>query len=699
VLWRKLPGAKSAGRVQSVCLRLIVEREMEIESFRPQEYWTVKAELATPRGQTYEARLTVLGGKKLEKFDIDGEEAAKLAVQAVTSRDLTVTSVEAKPASRNPAPPFMTSTLQQEASRKFGMGARQTMSAAQRLYEAGHITYMRTDGIDMAPEAVHAARDAIRDRFGKEYVPGSPRMYKNKAKNAQEAHECIRPTDMTKDAGALRLSDPDQKKLYDLIWKRTLACQMEAARLERTTVEVGSADGQVGLRATGQVVLFDGFMRVYEEGRDEPAEDDDKRLPQITEGEAAEKRAVTPEQHFTQPPPRYTEATLVKKMEELGIGRPSTYASIVTTIQDRGYVRKDKNRLIPEDKGRLVTAFLANYFRKYVGYDFTAKLEDELDDVSAGERDWKDVLDRFWRDFSAHLAETADLRISEVLDKIDEVLAPHLYPPREDGGDPRACPACGDGRLSMRTSRAGGAFIGCSNYPECRFTRPFGPPGMEDGDEIGPDGKLLGYDGEDPISLRKGRFGPYVQRREATEEEPKPPRASLPKGWEPSEVTLEKALMLLSLPREVGPHPEDGEMIEAGIGRYGPYVRHGRTYANLESVDEVFEVGQNRAVELLAQKAARGGRGAAAKPLKELGEHPEKGGAIAVMSGRYGPYVKWEKVNATLPKGTEPEEVTLETAVQLVDEKAAKKGGGRKKAAPKAKSAGAAKKKKAAAGK
>ncbi|RBI86580.1 type I DNA topoisomerase [Rhodosalinus halophilus] len=680
VLWRKLPGAKSAGRVQSVCLRLIVEREMEIEAFRPQEYWTVKAELATPRGQTYEARLTVLGGRKLDKFDIDGEEAAKLAVQAVTSRDLTVTSVEAKPASRNPAPPFMTSTLQQEASRKFGMGARQTMSAAQRLYEAGHITYMRTDGIDMAPEAVHAARDAIRDRFGKEYVPGSPRMYKNKAKNAQEAHECIRPTDMTKDAGALRLSDPDQKKLYDLIWKRTLACQMEAARLERTTVEVGSADGQVGLRATGQVVLFDGFMRVYEEGRDEPAEDDDKRLPQITEGEAAEKRAVTPEQHFTQPPPRYTEATLVKKMEELGIGRPSTYASIVTTIQDRGYVRKDKNRLIPEDKGRLVTAFLANYFRKYVGYDFTAKLEDELDDVSAGERDWKDVLDRFWRDFSAHLAETADLRISEVLDKIDEVLAPHLYPPREDGGDPRACPACGDGRLSMRTSRAGGAFIGCSNYPECRFTRPFGPPGMEDGDEIGPDGKLLGYDGEDPITLRKGRFGPYVQRREATEEEPKPPRASLPKGWEPSEVTLEKALMLLSLPREVGPHPEDGEMIEAGIGRYGPYVRHGRTYANLESVDEVFEVGQNRAVELLAQKAARGGRGAAAKPLKELGEHPEKGGAIAVMNGRYGPYVKWEKVNATLPKGTEPEDVTLETAVQLVDEKAAKKGGGRKKA-------------------
>ena len=678
VLWRKLPGAKSAGRVQSVCLRLIVEREMEIEAFRPREYWTVTAELATPRGQTYEARLTVLGGKKLDKFDIADATQAELAVQAITSRDLAVASVEAKPATRNPAPPFMTSTLQQEASRKFGMGAKETMSAAQRLYEAGHITYMRTDGIDMAPEAVHAARDAIAARFGADYVPKSPRMYKNKAKNAQEAHECIRPTDMTKDAAALRLSDADQRKLYDLIWKRTLACQMEAARLERTTVDVASRDGQVGLRATGQVVLFDGFLKVYEEGRDEPAEDDDKRLPQIAEGEAAEKRGVTPEQHFTQPPPRYTEATLVKKMEELGIGRPSTYASIVTTIQDRGYVRKEKNRLIPEDKGRLVTAFLVNYFRKYVGYDFTAKLEDELDDVSAGERDWKDVLSRFWRDFSAALAETSELRISEVLEKIDEVLAPHLYPPREDGGDPRQCPVCGTGRLSMRTSRAGGAFIGCSNYPECRYTRPFGPPGMEDGDEIGPDGKLLGHDGEDAITLRKGRFGPYVQRGEATEEAPKPPRASLPKGWEPADMDLEKALMLLSLPREVGPHPEDGEMIEAGIGRYGPYVKHGRKYANLPSVADVFEIGQNRAVEVLAQKKTRGA--GTAKPLRELGEHPEHGGQLAVMDGRYGPYVKWNKINATLPKGTDPAEVTLDMAAKLVDEKAAKKGGGKKAA-------------------
>jgi DNA topoisomerase-1 len=682
VLWRKLPGAKSAGRVQSVCLRLIVEREMEIEAFRPREYWSVKAILVTPRGQEFEARLTVLAGKKLDRYDIENDTQAEMAVQAVTSRDLTVQSVEAKPASRNPAAPFMTSTLQQEASRKFGMGARQAMSVAQRLYEAGHITYMRTDGIDMAPEAVMATRDAIKDRYGAEYVPDSPRMYKNKAKNAQEAHECIRPTDITADAAALKLSDPDQRKLYDLIWKRTIACQMEAARMERTTVDVGSKDGQVVLRATGQVVLFDGFLRVYEEGRDDTVvDDDDKRLPQIAEGEAMEKRAITPEQHFTQPPPRYTEATLVKRMEELGIGRPSTYASIVTTIQDRGYVRKDKNRLIAEDKGRLVTAFLTNYFRKYVGYDFTAQLEEELDDVSAGERDYKTVLGRFWRDFSAAIDETSELRITDVLEKINEVLEPHLFPPTEDGSDPRACPNCGAGRLSMRTARSGGAFIGCSNYPECRYTRAFGPPGAEDDGAIPPDGKLLGHDQGDEIRVFKGRFGPYVQRGAVTEDQPKPPRQSVPKDWPPHELELERALMLLSLPRKIGDHPEDGVPVWANIGRYGPYIKHaastserGGTNANLESLDEVFTVGMNRAVQLLAEKvASRGGRGRAAKPLRELGEHPEDGGAVSVMDGKYGPYIKWEKVNATLPKEVSPEDVTMEQAIALITEKAGTK--------------------------
>lgn len=698
VLWRKLPGAKSAGRVQSVTLRLIVEREMEIEAFRNREYWTVKALLATPTGQEFEARLTTLAGKKLDKFDLANDTQAEMAVQAINSRDLSVASVEAKPASRNPSAPFMTSTLQQEASRKFGMGARQTMSTAQRLYEAGHITYMRTDGIDMAPEAVTMARDAIKDRYGDKYVPGTPRVYKNKAKNAQEAHECIRPTEMSKDADALKLMDGDQRKLYDLIWKRTLACQMESARMERTTIEIASADGQVGLRASGQVVLFDGFLKVYEEGRDDVVDDDDKRLPQINQSDKMAKRAVTPEQHFTQPPPRYTEATLVKRMEELGIGRPSTYASIVTTIQDRGYVRREGQRLIPEDKGRLVTAFLENYFKRYIGYDFTADLEDQLDKVSAGDAEYKKVLERFWRDFSAAIAETSDLRITEVLEKINEVLEPHLFPPNEDGTDPRLCPNCGAGRLSMRTARSGGAFIGCSNYPECRYTRPFGPPDPEaEASAIPPEGKLLGEDQGDEIRVFKGRFGPYVQRGAVTEENKKPSRQSIPKDWPPEELELERAVMLLSLPREIGPHPEDGVMVWANIGRYGPYIKHapstsdrGGTNANLEGIDEVFTVGMNRAVQLLAEKvAARGARGKAAAPLRELGEHPEAGGPVNVMNGKYGPYVKWEKLNATIPDTVEPDEITLGQAVVLLDERAEKAG----KKKPAAKKKAPAKKK------
>ncbi|MFC3569880.1 type I DNA topoisomerase [Paracoccus simplex] len=667
VLWRKLPGAKSAGRVQSVALRIIVDREMEIEAFKAREYWSVHARLATPRGDEYDAAMTVFGGKKLERFDIATAEQAKLAVAAITSRDLRVASVAAKPASRNPWPPFMTSTLQQEASRKLGLGARACMSAAQRLYEAGYITYMRTDGIDMAPEAVMAARDAIKARFGAEYLPKSPRMYKNKAKNAQEAHECIRPTDMMLSPDRLPVSDKDQKALYDLIWKRTLASQMESARMERTTVELASADGQMGLRANGQVMLFDGFLRVYDQGRDDEEDEDSRRLPLIHEGEAAEKRAVTPEQHFTQAPPRYTEATLVKRMEELGIGRPSTYASIIGTIQDRDYVRKEQNRLIPEDKGRLVTIFLQKYFPRYVSYDFTANLEGELDDISSGERAYREVLRRFWRDFSIALEGTSELRITEVLEAIDEALAPHLYPPRPDGSDPRECPLCHKGRLHLKTARSGGAFIGCSTYPDCRFTRPISSP---DAEVVGD--TVLGVDQGDEISLKNGRFGPYVQRGEATAEQPKPPRASIPKGWELASVDLERALALLALPREIGPHPEDGVPVEAGIGRYGPYVKHGAKYANLPDVDEVFTIGMNRAVEVLASKQVRG-RAAAAAPLAELGEHPD-GGPVQVMSGRYGPYVKWGKVNATLPRDLEPGAVTLERALELIAEKAAKTG-------------------------
>ena len=502
VLWRKLPGARSAGRVQSVCLRLIVEREIEIEAFKPKEYWSVKASLKTPRGQIFTGKLINFAGTKLEKYDLKSSSEAELAAQAITTRDLVVASVESKPTSRNPFAPFMTSTLQQEAGRKYGMGARQTMQAAQRLYEAGHITYMRTDGIDMAPEAVTSTREAIRERYGDKFLPASPRFYKNKAKNAQEAHECIRPTSISRDAKQLKLSDTDQFKLYDLIWKRTISCQMESAKLERTSVDLQSLDKEVTLRANGQVMLFDGFLKVYEESSDDAEQsEDESRLPQMSEGENIEKLSVDPEQHFTQPPPRYTEASLVKKMEDLGIGRPSTYANIVTTIQDREYVRKEKNRLFPEDKGRIVTIFLLNFFKRYVEFDFTAGLENQLDAVSAGKGNYKELLGKFWDDFSEAISETSELRIAEVLDVLDDALAPQLYPPKEDGSDPRRCPKCGNGQLHLKSSRTGG-FVGCGNYPECNFTRPISGETNELAE------RLLGEENGDEIFLKSGRYGP-----------------------------------------------------------------------------------------------------------------------------------------------------------------------------------------------
>ncbi len=673
VLWRKLPGAKSAGRVQSVCVRLIVEREMEIEVFQPQEFWSVTALLSTSRGDQFEARLSHIRGEKIGRYDLKNEQQALRTVELIKEREFVVSAIEAKPVKRNPAPPFMTSTLQQEASRKLGLSAKQTMRTAQQLYEAGHITYMRTDGIDMAPEAITETREMITKQFGSNYLPKSPRMYKNKAKNAQEAHECIRPTDVSKEKP--NLIDNDQIKLYSLIWKRTIACQMSSATLERTSVDLVPKDGTVQLRANGQVTIFDGFLRIYEEGKDDTDKDDKvTHLPQIKQGENVNVREVTPTQHFTQPPPRYTEATIVKRMEELGIGRPSTYASIISTVQDRGYVQNEKGRLSPKDMGRLVTAFLSNYFQRYIEYNFTASMEEELDDISAGSRDYRKVLENFWNDFSAVVEGTSELRITEVLEKINEVLEPHLFPHREDGTDPRACPACQNGRMSLRTARAGGAFIGCSNYPECRHTRPFGPPGNASND-ITADGKLLGTDAGDEIRLLTGRYGPYVQRGEASADDgTKPPRMSIPKGWNTADIDLERAVKLLSLPRDIGPHPDDGEMIVASIGRYGPYVRHQKKYANIKEIDDVFTIGLNRAVDELARKAAGfSGRGSPAKVLKALGEYPETGGEINVVDGRYGPYVKWGKVNATLPKDLAPSDVTVEDAVRLLEEKAAKK--------------------------
>ncbi|MEN5114440.1 type I DNA topoisomerase [Brevundimonas diminuta] len=692
VLWRKLPGARSAGRVQSVALRIVVDREMEIERFKAQEYWSIEADLIAD-SPPFTARLVKHEGKRVQRLDIVSEAMAMAAREAVHSGDFTIKSVEKKPAKRSPAPPFTTSTLQQEAARKLGFTAQRTMQAAQKLYEGvddtgGLITYMRTDGVYVTPEGITQAREAIGQRFGPAYVPAEPRYYKTKAKNAQEAHEAIRPTNILRSPDTLRLEN-DLQRLYELIWKRMIASQMESARLDRTTVEIETPDGQTGLRATGQVVAFDGFIAAYEEGRDEKqkgAEDDEDeggRLPALKEGAKAKVEAIRTDQHFTEPPPRFSEATLVKKLEELGIGRPSTYASILTTLRDREYVRMDKNRFFPEDKGRLVTAFLEQFFAKWVEYDFTAALETQLDEVSAGDLDWKTLLRRFWQDFHAATQAAGELRTTAILDHLNEALGPHIFPDKGDGSNPRECPLCHQGQLSLKTSRFG-AFIGCSRYPECKYTRPVASPDAADGGAESGD-RELGVDPAtgQPVHLKIGRFGPYVETTPPDADKPK--RSSLPKGWSPASIDLEKALRLLSLPRDVGPHPEDGKMITASLGRYGPFVAHAGTYANVADIEEVFDVGLNRAVALLAEKrAGRAGRASAAAPLKELGAHPETGEAVQVMAGRYGPYVKSGKINATLPKGTAPEDMTMEAALPLL---AAKAGAAPKKKAPAKKAA------------
>jgi len=688
VLWRKLPGSRSAGRVQSVALRLVVDREIEIETFRTQEYWTVEADVSAV-GDPFLARLTKHQGRRLTKFDLPDETAAFAARDAVKAASFTVAAVEKRPARRSPPPPFTTSTLQQEAARKLGFNAQRTMQAAQKLYEGidiggetvGLITYMRTDGVQTAPEALDEARQVIGGLYGRDYVPEKPRFYSTKAKNAQEAHEAIRPTSLARNPGKLRL-EPDLGRLYELIWKRMIASQMEAARIERTTIDLESADGQTALRASGDVTLFDGYLAVYEEGRDDADEEAVAKLPAVTQGAQARTLATRADQHFTEPPPRYSEASLVKKMEELGIGRPSTYASVLTVLRDREYVRMDKNRFVPEDKGRLVTIFLEEFFLRYVEYDFTADLEEKLDKVSAGELDWKLLLREFWSEFHPKTEEILGLTTRQVLDDLDTRLAPFLYPPRPDGSDPRTCPTCGAGRLSMKTSRFG-PFVGCSNYPECRYTRPIGE--REDGEAPSGDREL----GVDPqtgqtVYLKSGRFGAYVQLGEGD----KPKRSSLPKGWSAPDMDLEKGLRLLRLPREVGRHPEDGQPILAGIGRFGPFVLHAGAYANLSGADEVFEVGLNRAVDLLAQKRAGGaGRRGESAALKDLGAHPADGAPVRVLSGRYGPYIKHGSTNANVPRGTDPQAVTLEQAVALLAERAAKGGGGKKKPARAAKAA------------
>ncbi|MEO5773204.1 MAG: type I DNA topoisomerase [Sphingomicrobium sp.] len=676
ILWRKLPGAKSAGRVQSVALRLIVDREREIELFKAQEYWAVSASFEAG-GQGFTGRLVQLDGKKIDRLTIGNKGDADAAKAVVEAGRFTVQSVETKPFGRNPPPPFTTSTLQQEAARKLGFAASHTMRVAQSLYEDGLITYMRTDGVDMAPEAVSAARKAIASRYDAGYVPDKPRHYTSKAKNAQEAHEAIRPTDFSQAKGG----SGDHSRLYELIYNRALASQMASARLERTTVELSDGAGRAILRATGQVVLFPGYLALYEEGRDEKADDEDvARMPLLREGDAPAKTGVEATQHFTQPPPRYSEASLVKRLEELGIGRPSTYAATLQTLKDREYVRVEKNRFIPEESGRLVTAFLERFFERYVNYDYTAELEDGLDDVSGGRLGWQDLLSAFWKDFQPKAGEVMERQPSEVTAALDEFLSPFLFPEREDGSDPRLCPACGNGRLSLRGGKFG-AFVACSNYPECKYTQKFGQAGGDGAASEGP--TELG----EGISLKSGRFGPYLEQGEGKEAK----RASLPKDVPADSLTLAIAKQLLSLPREIGAHPETGQTISASIGRYGPYLVHDGKYARLSSTAEVFETGMNAAVAKLADAASGADRkrGATREPIAVLGAHPGSGSEIKVLEGKYGPYVSDGTTHATLPKSADPKAVTLEEGIRLIDEKAAKgpvkKKGARRKAPAKKK--------------
>ncbi|MBA3666475.1 MAG: type I DNA topoisomerase [Sphingomonas sp.] len=667
ILWRKLPGAKSAGRVQSVALRLIVDREREIELFRAQEYWSVSATFESD-GTPFAARLVALDGRRVDRLSIGDKGSADAAKAVVEAGRFTVTSIETKPLTRNPPPPFTTSTLQQEAARKLGFSASHTMRLAQSLYEDGLITYMRTDGVQMADEAISAARRVIADRYDAGYVPDKPRFYSTKAKNAQEAHEAIRPTDFHLGSGG----SGDHARLYGLIFNRGLASQMASARLERTTVELSDGPGRATLRATGQVTLFPGFLALYEEGRDEKADDEDAaRMPAMRSGDAPAKTGVEAVQSFTQPPPRYSEASLVKRLEELGIGRPSTYAATLQTLKDREYVVLEKNRFIPEESGRLVTAFLERFFEKYVSFDYTAELEEGLDDVSGGRLGWQQLLEAFWKDFKPLAGEVMEQKPSEVTAALDEFLAPYLFPDKDDGTDPRLCPLCGTGQLGLRGGKYG-AFVACSNYPDCKYTRRFGQ-----GEEAASEGPAELGNG---ISLKSGRFGPYLERGEGKEIE----RASIPKDVPQDELTLEVAEKLLSLPRDIGAHPETGQMISASIGRYGPYLVHEGKYARLSSTAEVFDTGMNAAVVKLAEAAgAKGQRGGGREPLAVLGAHPVSGKELKVMEGRYGPYVSDGETHATLPKSADPKAVTLDEGAGLIDAKAAKgpvKKGGRKPA-------------------
>ena len=663
-------GFQSAGRVQSPTLRLIVEREMEIESFKPQEYWSINVSLKYDNTKIFQAKGIEYKSKKIEKLTINSEKMATEIVEEFQNSNFYIDDVSSIPKKRKPLPPFLTSTLQQEANNRLYMGTQQTMSVAQKLYESGFITYMRTDGIDMAPEAVSATRNTIKEIYGNKYLPEKPRFYKNKVANAQEAHECIRPTDISKNAESLNLQDINQRKLYELIRNRTLASQMGDEISETTTVIIKDETKSNSLKAVGRVIVFEGFRKAFSYDENEDSNNtENKELPILEKGKEVFIEKVTPQQHFTQAKPRYSEASLIKKMVDLGIGRPSTYASIVSTIQSRQYVRKEKNRLIPEDKGKLISIFLSEYFKKYVGYDYTAELEVELDNISSGKSEWIGILTKFWTEFFPTIEAANDLRISEVLERINDILTPHIFPNTEGKEDPRLCQNCNNGKLSIRTSRSGSAFIGCSNYPTCKFVRPFGVMSTDSLNEKISEDSIGTSDNGEEIYLKSGRFGPYVQLGNSSEKNPKPKRTSIPKNFEPSRITIEIAKKLLNLPKVLGEHPEDNKPIHSAIGPYGPYLKHNNIYANIKDLEEFLSIGMNRAVELLSENSKKNSNNKrAASLIKTIGDHPE-GGEVQLMNGRFGPYIKYKKNNISVKNKDKLDEIDLKTALELLDSK------------------------------
>ena len=675
VLWRKLPGSRSAGRVQSVALRLICERESEIEAFLTDEFWSVDTDFTTPDGANLSARLTHLDEQKLDKLSLGKEAEAVAAQQRIEAAKWQVSAIDTKRVKRRPAPPFTTSTLQQEASRKLGFSASQTMQIAQKLYEGinlgnettGLITYMRTDGVQMSFEAINQIREAIDQTIGADFVPTKPRFYKSKAANAQEAHEAIRPTSIWRHPNEIRKRlDFNQFRLYELIWKRAIASQMEDAQLDQTAADLSATTDHLTMRANGSVIIFDGFMKIYREDRDDQedksADLQSRILPPLSQGQDMTVQQVHPEQHFTQPPPRYTDASLVKRMEELGIGRPSTYASIMQVIEKRGYVLKDGKRFFPEHRGRIVSTFLENFFTRYVEYDFTAALEAQLDQVSDGKMDWRALLKQFWVDFATAIEQAMTLSVPDVMKTLDGELEKLFFTPDENGEIQRICSKCGTGHLELKLGKFG-PFIGCNNYPDCRYTRQIVAAGESDDDrqELDDD-KLLGTDpvNQFPVYLKKGPYGSYVQL--GGEDVKKPKRSSLPKGKPLMDVDLDYALGLLSLPRDIGLHPQTSDMIQAGLGRYGPYLKYQGKFTALKEGDDVLSVGINRSVNLLADAAKTAGR--------ILGEHPD-GGEVHLKRGRFGPYFEHNKLRAPMPKTLQMDSVTLTEALEILTAKAA----------------------------